>query len=49
MNVVLSSLRARFRLGLTSRLAISFILVAGLILAANLVVQQGTQITLAVF
>lgn len=44
MNVVLSSLRARFRLGLTSRLAISFILVAGLILAANLVVQQGTQI-----
>ena len=43
MNLVLSSLRARFRfrLGIASRLAISFIGVAGLILAANLVVQRG--------
>jgi diguanylate cyclase (GGDEF)-like protein len=44
MNAALSSLRARFRLGITSRLSISFILVAGLILAANLVVQQGVLI-----
>src|ERR1700733_1237473 len=43
MNLVLSSLRARFRfrLGIASRLAISFIGVAALILAANLVVQRG--------
>src|SRR5580698_7879844 len=44
MNVVLSSLRARFRLGLASRLAISFILVAGSILAANLMVQRGVLV-----
>ncbi|HEY6457735.1 MAG TPA: EAL domain-containing protein [Steroidobacteraceae bacterium] len=43
MNVVLPWLRPRYRirLGIASRLAISFIGVAGLILAANLVVQQG--------
>jgi diguanylate cyclase (GGDEF)-like protein len=44
MNVALSSLRARFRLGLASRLSISFILVAGSILAANLMVQRGVLI-----
>jgi diguanylate cyclase (GGDEF)-like protein len=41
MNLVLSSLRGRLRLSLVSRLAISFVGVAGLILAANLFVQQG--------
>jgi diguanylate cyclase (GGDEF)-like protein len=41
MNAVLAALRARLRLSLAGRLAISFIGVAGLILAANLIVQQG--------
>jgi hypothetical protein len=41
MNAVLAAIRARLRFSLASRLAISFVGVAGLILAANLIVQQG--------
>jgi diguanylate cyclase (GGDEF)-like protein len=41
MNAVLAAMRARLRFSLASRLAISFVGVAGLILAANLIVQQG--------